>query len=63
MLVALLREANLEGQIAEALAKIERASGGALATGVKRMFKGAPEKEWRERVEAVVARLARRNRK
>jgi hypothetical protein len=43
----ILREADLEGQIAKAMARIERPSGGALASGVRRLYERAPEMEWR----------------
>jgi hypothetical protein len=56
----ILREANLEGQIAEALAKIERPSGDSLASGIRRLFRLEPVKEWRAHIVEVVKKLARR---
>ena len=52
----ILREANLEGQLTNALRKIKRPSGSALVTGIRRMFDRSPEKEWRSHIEAVVAK-------
>jgi hypothetical protein len=58
----ILREAGLEGQIAKALRKIKRPTGTALTNGIRQLFKRAPEKEWRDHVEAVVAKMAGRGR-
>jgi Topoisomerase 6 subunit A/Spo11, Toprim domain len=58
----ILREADLEGKIIKALRKIKRPSGTALANGIKRMFERAPEKEWRDHIDAVVAKVAGRSR-
>ena len=53
----ILREANLEGQLAKALNEIKRPTGPALTSGIERMFKRSPEKEWRQHIEAVVAKM------
>jgi hypothetical protein len=49
----ILREAGLEEQVAEALDAIKRPSGEILTEGIKRLFDDAPEREWRDHVEAV----------
>ena len=58
----ILREADLQGQITKALRKIKRPSGIALTNGIRQLFKRSPEKEWRDHVEAVVAKMAGRGR-
>jgi hypothetical protein len=55
----ILREANLEGQVAKALKSTKRPSGDALINGIRKLFKRAPEKEWRAHVEAVVAKITK----
>jgi hypothetical protein len=49
----ILREAGLEGQVAEALDAINRPSGAILVEGIKSMFESKPDREWRDHVEAV----------
>ena len=56
----ILAEANLEGQVREALKAIERPSHAELKSGIKLMFDGSPEHEWRAHIEAVVAELSER---
>jgi hypothetical protein len=53
----ILREANLEGQIARALRKIKRPTGTTLVNGIKRMFKRSSGKEWRDHIDEIVAEL------
>lgn len=53
----ILREANLERQIAEALDQIKRPNRTALLNGIKRLFRRSPQKEWRDHIEFVVAGL------
>jgi hypothetical protein len=55
-------QSRLEGQIAKALRKIKRPTGTALTNGMRQLFKRAPEKEWQDHVEAVVAKMAGRGR-
>ena len=50
----ILREADLEGQISEALNAIERPNAAALVKGIERLFKRSPEREWRDHITAVV---------
>ena len=56
----ILREADLDGQVVAALRAIKRPSGAVLTSGMRRLFERTPESEWRAHVEAVAARLARR---
>jgi 5S rRNA maturation endonuclease (ribonuclease M5) len=53
----ILREADLEGQVDEALSKIERPRSAMLANGIREMFKTEPEQEWRAYIERVVAKI------
>ena len=53
-----LREANVEAQVAAALAEIEPPDSTALAEGIKQLFKGRPDAEWRDHIEAVATELA-----
>jgi Topoisomerase 6 subunit A/Spo11, Toprim domain len=50
----ILREADLEGQIRDALEAIERPSAAALEKGIARLFKRSPKREWRDHITAVV---------
>ena len=49
----ILREADLDGQVAAAVAALEPPDGEALARGITRLFEGSPEAEWRDHIEAV----------
>jgi len=49
----ILREANVDAQVAAALADIEPPDGVALTKGIKQLFKRRPDAEWRDHVEAV----------
>jgi hypothetical protein len=53
-----LREANVDGQVADALAEIEKPDADTLAEGIKKLFEDAPESEWRDHIEAVAIELA-----
>ena len=57
-----LREAHLDDQVAAAVAAIEpKEPGGAeLAKGIERMFEREQDRQWRDHVEAVAARLTKR---
>jgi Topoisomerase 6 subunit A/Spo11, Toprim domain len=50
----ILAEAGLEERIREALSLIERPGGDVVLAGIKRMFEGSPESEWREHIHVVV---------
>jgi hypothetical protein len=54
----ILREANADAQIAAALAEIEPPDSTALAEGIKQLFEGRPDAEWRDHIEAVATELA-----
>jgi hypothetical protein len=47
----ILREAGLEGQVAEVLETIERPSASDLKDRIRRLFQGTPEREWRDEIE------------
>lgn len=49
----ILREAGLDAQVATALDGIKRPSGRSLIQGIKGMYRGDREKEWRAHVETV----------
>jgi hypothetical protein len=53
----ILLEADFEGQIARALHEIERPIDAAMVSDISRMLERAPEREWREHIEAVAAEL------
>jgi hypothetical protein len=55
----ILREADLENQITEALNAIERPSTAALRKEIETMFKRSPKSEWRDHITAVVEKYAR----
>jgi hypothetical protein len=54
----ILREANVDGQVAAAIAAIESPDSTALAAGVKNLFKTAPDAQWRDHIENVANELA-----
>src|SRR5262249_51766693 len=56
----ILREANVEGQVAEALAAINRPTGVIIAKGIRRMFGHSLEREWREHLTAIVKELIKK---
>jgi hypothetical protein len=47
----ILREAHFEDRVAEAITAIKMPSGVVLAKSIKRLFKQAPERQWRDAVE------------
>ena len=53
----ILREADLEGQIAEALDAIEKPAAAKLIEGIKKMFKSKPERAWRDHIKTVATEL------
>src|SRR5262249_5188500 len=57
VMTRILREAKFEDQVAEALAAIKRPSGELLTTGIEKLFSRNPDREWREHIERVVAKL------
>jgi hypothetical protein len=52
----ILREANVHGQVAAALANIEKPQADALADGVRKLFKRQPDAQWRDHIEAVATK-------
>jgi len=53
-----LREANIDAQIAAALAKIENPDADTLTKGIEQLFGEKPDAEWREHIEAMAIKLA-----
>jgi hypothetical protein len=49
----ILREANIDAQVASGIAAIEKPSPAALAEGIRRLFRQEPASEWRDHVEAI----------
>jgi hypothetical protein len=58
VIARILREADVDAQVAAALAEIEPPDSTALAEGIKQLFKGRPDAEWRDHIEAVATELA-----
>ena len=54
----ILREANVDAQIAAVLADIETPDTDALAEGIEQLFDESPDSEWRDHIEAVAIELA-----
>ena len=52
----ILREADLEGRTAAALAKIERPSATVLAKEIEKMFAEESHREWRDHIEAIAVK-------
>jgi hypothetical protein len=55
-----LREADLDGRVADAMAKTETREAATLEEDIRQLFKQEPEREWRDHIEAVVANLKNR---
>ena len=53
-----LREANIDAQVAAALAEIEKPDADTLAEGIEQLFDEKPDAEWRDHIEAVAIELA-----
>jgi hypothetical protein len=49
----ILREADLDGQVAAAVAALELPVGEELARGIEQLFEDRPDAEWRDHIEAV----------
>jgi hypothetical protein len=54
----ILREANVDAQVATVLANIEMPDADALVEGVNRLFEQTPDAQWRDYVEAVASECA-----
>jgi len=53
----ILREANVDAQVAAALADIEPPNNATLATGIRQLFKATPDAQWRDHIETVATAL------
>ena len=53
----ILREAGFERQVADAIAATKKPTAATLAKGIKRLFRQEPTREWRDHIEAIVAKL------
>jgi hypothetical protein len=51
----ILREAGIENQVATAIAAIDKPDTAALVDGIHELFESAPDKEWRDYIEAVAS--------
>jgi hypothetical protein len=49
----ILREARVDDQVADAVAKIKTPDGAKLARDIAKLFKRKPDAEWRAHIEAV----------
>ena len=56
----ILRKAGLDRQVEEAFTAIELPRHDTLTKGIAKMFKRAPEREWRDHIDAVVSTLLSR---
>ena len=54
----ILREANVDAQVAAALADIETPDSATLANGIKQLFDATPDAQWRDHIETVADELA-----
>jgi hypothetical protein len=54
----ILREANVDAQVAAAIAQIESPDSTALAAGIKQLFAATPDAQWRDHIEGVATELA-----
>ena len=53
----ILREADVDAQVAAALADIETPHSTTLATGIRQLFKATPDAQWRDHIETVATAL------
>src|SRR5262249_44658994 len=53
----ILREANVDAQVAAALADIETPDNATLAEGIAQLFEATPDAQWRDHIEAVANHL------
>jgi hypothetical protein len=52
----IFREVGFEEQVAAAIAAIEKPAGGDLKSGIKKLFEGAPDRDWRDHIDSVASR-------
>ncbi|UGY21830.1 hypothetical protein HU675_0027895 [Bradyrhizobium septentrionale] len=57
----ILREANFEDQVADAIAAIKTPDGAKLKRDIARLFKRQPDAEWRKHIETVASRRSPRS--
>jgi hypothetical protein len=55
----ILREAGVEHQVAAALGAIKRPKATDLTGGIKQLFEGDPQRQWRDQIDAVTDQLSR----
>jgi hypothetical protein len=55
----ILREADVDAQVATAIANIDKPDAIALIDGIEQLFNQAPDREWRDHIEAVTIECAR----
>jgi hypothetical protein len=55
----ILREANVDAQVAAALADIETPDNATLVTGIRQLFKATPDAQWRDHIETVATAFTR----
>ena len=53
----ILREAGFEDQVTAAVAATKKPTAAVMAKGIKQLFEQAPDREWRDHIAAIVARL------
>jgi hypothetical protein len=53
----ILREANIDAQVANAIAVIEKPDMAAMVAGIRELFASEPESEWRDHIEAIARDL------
>ena len=53
----ILREADVDAQVAAVLAEIEPPDSAALAEGIEQLFEERPDAEWRDHIEVVATEL------
>jgi len=54
----ILREANVDAQVAAVIAEIEPPDGTALTAGIKKLFDATPDAQWCDHIESVATKLA-----
>jgi hypothetical protein len=53
----ILREANIDAQVAAALAEIEQPNADTLTEGIEQLFGEEPDAEWRDHIETLAIKL------
>jgi hypothetical protein len=55
----ILREENLDQQVADAIAAIEKPTAVVLTDGITQLFKQKPDREWRDHIEKIADKVSR----